>query len=196
MPPPCRGGKCHPCLRNKLLPLSQQGQVSVPSSQQVERLNVGRIKSSAIERAVRYQHFHQFAPVGGDSPQHAENRRFARVELPCQSAPVRRPRHRRHKPLVNALESTYRRPQAAQWVDFLRSHDELDLGRLTQARRERVFAAFGPNKTAQLYNLGIRRRLAPMLDNDRCKIGIRDEPVVHAARHADDSVQRRDRHRR
>jgi maltose alpha-D-glucosyltransferase / alpha-amylase len=74
------------------------------------------------------------------------------------------------KPLVAALESTYRRPQTAQWVNFLRSHDELDLGRLTQTQRQRVFDAFGPNKTDQLYNRGIRRRLAPMLDNDRRKI--------------------------
>jgi maltose alpha-D-glucosyltransferase / alpha-amylase len=74
------------------------------------------------------------------------------------------------KPLVNALHSTYRRPAAAQWVNFLRSHDELDLGRLTDPQRQRVFEAFGPNKTDQLYNRGIRRRLAAMLDNDRRKI--------------------------
>ena len=35
------------------------------------------------------------------------------------------------RPLVQALEATYERPHAAQWVNFLRSHDELDLGRLT-----------------------------------------------------------------
>jgi maltose alpha-D-glucosyltransferase/alpha-amylase len=74
------------------------------------------------------------------------------------------------KPLVKALEDTYRRPQAAQWVNFLRSHDELDLGRLTDPQRARVFDAFGPHKTDQLYNRGIRRRLAAMLDNDRRKI--------------------------
>ena len=71
------------------------------------------------------------------------------------------------RPLVRALEGTYRRPHAAQWVNFLRSHDELDLGRLTGAQRERVFEAFGPSKEMQLYDRGIRRRLAPMLDNDR-----------------------------
>src|SRR5690606_17077649 len=38
------------------------------------------------------------------------------------------------KPLVGALKATYRRPQAAQWVNFLRSHDELDLGRLSEAQ--------------------------------------------------------------
>jgi maltose alpha-D-glucosyltransferase / alpha-amylase len=74
------------------------------------------------------------------------------------------------KPLVRALEDTYKRPPAAQWVNFLRSHDELDLGRLTDAQRERVFRAFAPGKEMQLYNRGIRRRLAPMLDNDRRKL--------------------------
>jgi maltose alpha-D-glucosyltransferase/alpha-amylase len=74
------------------------------------------------------------------------------------------------KPLTAALDATYRRPQAAQWVNFLRSHDELDLGRLTEPQRQRVFDAFGPTKESQLYNRGIRRRLAAMLDNDRRKI--------------------------
>jgi maltose alpha-D-glucosyltransferase / alpha-amylase len=74
------------------------------------------------------------------------------------------------KPLVRALEDTYKRPPAAQWVNFLRSHDELDLGRLTDTQRERVFQAFAPAKEMQLYNRGIRRRLAPMLDNDRRKL--------------------------
>jgi maltose alpha-D-glucosyltransferase/alpha-amylase len=52
-------------------------------------------------------------------------------------------------------------------VQFLRSHDELDLGRLSEEQREKVFDAFGPTKRDQLYNRGIRRRLAPMLNNDR-----------------------------
>ena len=71
------------------------------------------------------------------------------------------------RPLVRALEATYHRPHASQWVNFLRSHDELDLGRLTGVQRQRVFDAFGPSKDMQLYDRGIRRRLAPMLDNDR-----------------------------
>ena len=74
------------------------------------------------------------------------------------------------KPLVQALEATYKRPPAAQWVNFLRSHDELDLGRLTDAQRNRIFQAFAPAKEMQLYDRGIRRRLAPMLDNDRRKL--------------------------
>ena len=73
-------------------------------------------------------------------------------------------------PLIQVLEETRRRPRNAQWVQFLRSHDELDLGRLTPDQRERVFEAFGPTKRMQLYDRGIRRRLAPMLGNDRRKL--------------------------
>ena len=74
------------------------------------------------------------------------------------------------RPLARALDATYARPPAAQWVNFLRSHDELDLGRLTDAQRQRVFDAFGPTREMQLYDRGIRRRLTPMLDNDRRKL--------------------------
>jgi maltose alpha-D-glucosyltransferase / alpha-amylase len=74
------------------------------------------------------------------------------------------------KPLITALEATKKRPQAAQWVHFLRSHDELDLGRLTVSQRDKVFAAFGPSKDMQLYERGIRRRLAPMVENDRRRL--------------------------
>jgi maltose alpha-D-glucosyltransferase/alpha-amylase len=73
-------------------------------------------------------------------------------------------------PLVWALEQTWKRPRNAQWVQFLRSHDELDLGRLTDEQRDKVFAAFGPKKTMQLYDRGIRRRLTPMLGNDRRRL--------------------------
>ena len=74
------------------------------------------------------------------------------------------------EPLVWALEQTRRRPAHAQWVQFLRSHDELDLGRLTDDQRQKVFEAFAPQERMQLYGRGIRRRLAPMLGNDRRRI--------------------------
>jgi len=70
-------------------------------------------------------------------------------------------------PLVRALKATMRRPEPAQWCLFLRNHDELDLGRLTDAQRQQVFKCFGPEKNMQLYERGIRRRLAPMLNGDR-----------------------------
>jgi maltose alpha-D-glucosyltransferase/alpha-amylase len=71
---------------------------------------------------------------------------------------------------VKVLEETRRHPRNAQWVQFLRSHDELDLGRLTDEQRQKVFDAFGPQKRMQLYDRGIRRRLAPMLGNDRKRL--------------------------
>jgi maltose alpha-D-glucosyltransferase / alpha-amylase len=73
-------------------------------------------------------------------------------------------------PLIRALEDTRRRPVNAQWVQFLRSHDELDLGRLRSDQREKVFQAFGPEKRMQLYDRGIRRRLSPMLGKDRRRL--------------------------
>lgn len=73
-------------------------------------------------------------------------------------------------PLIWALEQTRKRPPNAQWVQFLRSHDELDLGRLTDEQRDKVFKAFGPEPRMQLYDRGIRRRLTPMLGNDRKRL--------------------------
>jgi maltose alpha-D-glucosyltransferase/alpha-amylase len=74
------------------------------------------------------------------------------------------------RPLVRALKATKPRPATAQWGLFLRNHDELDLGRLTEEQRQRVFDCFGPEEEMQLYERGIRRRLAPMLNGDRRRI--------------------------
>lgn len=67
------------------------------------------------------------------------------------------------RPLAKALNATRRIPRGCQWVHFLRNHDELDLGRLTDAERETVFEAFAPDESMQLYRRGVRRRLASML---------------------------------
>jgi maltose alpha-D-glucosyltransferase/alpha-amylase len=74
------------------------------------------------------------------------------------------------RPLVKAMDKTKPRPASGQWGMFLRNHDELDLGRLTDKQHKTVFAAFGPNKEDQLYDRGIRRRLAPMLAGDRRRL--------------------------
>jgi maltose alpha-D-glucosyltransferase / alpha-amylase len=74
------------------------------------------------------------------------------------------------RPLVKALTSTRPRPDTAQWGNFLRNHDELDLGRLSRSQRATVFNAFGPDADMQLYQRGIRRRLAPMLQGDRRRL--------------------------
>jgi maltose alpha-D-glucosyltransferase / alpha-amylase len=74
------------------------------------------------------------------------------------------------RPLAAAIKATKPRPATAQWGLFLRNHDELDLGRLTAAQRKLVFDKFGPDKNMQLYDRGIRRRLAPMLGGDRRRL--------------------------
>jgi maltose alpha-D-glucosyltransferase/alpha-amylase len=70
-------------------------------------------------------------------------------------------------PLVQAIRATQNVPYTAQWAQFLRNHDELDLGRLSEEQREKVFARFGPEEHMQIYHRGIRRRLAPMLGDRR-----------------------------
>ena len=69
------------------------------------------------------------------------------------------------KPLAQALEATRLSFHTSQWAQFLRNHDELDLGRLTEPQRKKVFERFGKEKNMQLYDRGIRRRLAPMIGN-------------------------------
>jgi maltose alpha-D-glucosyltransferase / alpha-amylase len=72
--------------------------------------------------------------------------------------------------LMQAMINTRARPATAQWGQFLRNHDELDLGRLTPSQRNKVFESFGPEANMQLYKRGIRRRLAPMLQGDRRRL--------------------------
>ncbi|MCW7540211.1 alpha-amylase family protein [Aquabacterium sp. A7-Y] len=73
-------------------------------------------------------------------------------------------------PILKAYAELPPLPAWCQWNNFLRSHDELDLGRLQDKEREEVFRAFGPEPSMQLYGRGIRRRLAPMLGNDRRRL--------------------------
>jgi maltose alpha-D-glucosyltransferase/alpha-amylase len=74
------------------------------------------------------------------------------------------------EPLKWAINQTNRVPQHAQYVQFLRSHDECDLGRLSDAQRQKVFDACAPDPGMRLYNRGVRRRLAPMLGGDRRRL--------------------------
>ena len=72
----------------------------------------------------------------------------------------------RSAPLAEAFDSL---PDlsAGRWGNFLRNHDELNLARLSDERRDAVFEAFAPDEEMRIYGRGIRRRLAPMLDGDR-----------------------------
>ena len=73
------------------------------------------------------------------------------------------------KPIVEILEQTPQIPENCQWCIFLRNHDELTLEMVTDVERDYMYDEYAKDKSMRL-NLGIRRRLAPMMDNDRRRI--------------------------
>ncbi|NDW05008.1 alpha-amylase family protein [Jiella pacifica] len=75
-------------------------------------------------------------------------------------------------PVRDFLKALPEIPETTQWATFLRNHDEIDLGRLEDEERGAVFAAFGPEKSMQIYDRGIRRRLAAMLGGDERRIAM------------------------
>jgi maltose alpha-D-glucosyltransferase / alpha-amylase len=74
------------------------------------------------------------------------------------------------EPIARCLKELPSIPDAGQWLNFLRNLDELDLERLTEEERERVYAAFAPDEAMRVFGRGIRRRLAPMLGGDRRRL--------------------------
>jgi maltose alpha-D-glucosyltransferase/alpha-amylase len=72
-------------------------------------------------------------------------------------------------PIVDILEQTPEPPAGCQWATFLRNHDELTLEMVTDEERDLMLRAYA-HDTQMRINLGIRRRLAPLLGNDRRKI--------------------------
>jgi maltose alpha-D-glucosyltransferase/alpha-amylase len=74
-------------------------------------------------------------------------------------------------PIVQILERTPPIPENSQWCIFLRNHDELTLEMVTEDERQWMWQEYAPEPRMRL-NLGIRRRLAPLLDNDRRKLGL------------------------
>ena len=72
-------------------------------------------------------------------------------------------------PIKWVLEQTPAIPDNCQWCTFLRNHDELTLEMVTEEERQFLWQAYAPDPRMRL-NLGIRRRLAPLLDNDRRRI--------------------------
>ena len=71
--------------------------------------------------------------------------------------------------MVDILRRTPPIPENCQWCTFLRNHDELTLEMVTEEERQWMWQEYAPDPRMKL-NLGIRRRLAPLLDNDRRKI--------------------------
>jgi maltose alpha-D-glucosyltransferase/alpha-amylase len=72
-------------------------------------------------------------------------------------------------PLIDILRETPEIPEACQWAIFLRNHDELTLEMVTDEERDYMYRMYASDPAARL-NLGIRRRLAPLLSNNRKKI--------------------------
>jgi maltose alpha-D-glucosyltransferase/alpha-amylase len=73
------------------------------------------------------------------------------------------------KPIIEILDQTPPIPANCQWCIFLRNHDELTLEMVTDVERDYMYDEYATDKTMRI-NLGIRRRLAPMMENDRRRI--------------------------
>jgi len=73
------------------------------------------------------------------------------------------------EPIVEILRQTPDIPESCQWALFLRNHDELTLEMVTPEEREYMYGAFAEDPRMRI-NVGIRRRLAPLLDGDRRRI--------------------------
>src|SRR3954452_11312344 len=72
-------------------------------------------------------------------------------------------------PIIDILEQTPPIPDNCQWAMFLRNHDELTLEMVTDEERDYMWRVYATDPTARI-NLGIRRRLAPLLANSRRKL--------------------------
>jgi maltose alpha-D-glucosyltransferase/alpha-amylase len=72
-------------------------------------------------------------------------------------------------PITDIMRQTPEIPDGAQWAIFLRNHDELTLEMVTDKERDYLWSFYAHDRRARI-NLGIRRRLAPLLENDRRKI--------------------------
>jgi maltose alpha-D-glucosyltransferase / alpha-amylase len=73
------------------------------------------------------------------------------------------------KPLIDIIERTPSIPDSCQWGIFLRNHDELTLEMVTEIERQYMWDEYAKDPRARI-NLGIRRRLAPLVDGDRRRI--------------------------
>jgi len=73
------------------------------------------------------------------------------------------------KPIVDTLENTPELPKNCQWAMFLRNHDELTLEMVTDDERDYMYDEFAKEHRAKL-NLGIRRRLLPLMEGDRRRV--------------------------
>jgi len=72
-------------------------------------------------------------------------------------------------PIIDIMRQTPDIPENAQWAIFLRNHDEMTLEMVTETEREYMYKIYATEPRARI-NIGIRRRLAPLMENDRRRI--------------------------
>ena len=72
-------------------------------------------------------------------------------------------------PITDIMRQTPQIPENCQWAIFLRNHDELTLEMVTDSERDYLWETYAADRRARI-NLGIRRRLAPLLERDRRRI--------------------------
>ncbi len=80
-------------------------------------------------------------------------------------------------PIADIMRQTPEIPANCQWAMFLRNHDELTLEMVTDAERDYLWSTYAADPRARI-NLGIRRRLAPLMDNDRRKIELMNSVLM------------------
>jgi maltose alpha-D-glucosyltransferase / alpha-amylase len=81
------------------------------------------------------------------------------------------------KPIIEILEKTPPIPDNCQWAIFLRNHDELTLEMVTDDERDYMYDEYARDRIARL-NLGIRRRLAPLVENDRRRVELMNSMLM------------------
>ena len=96
-------------------------------------------------------------------------------------------------PIVDILQQTPQIPDNCQWALFLRNHDELTLEMVTDEERDYMYRVYSKDPQARL-NLGIRRRLAPLLGNNRRRIELMNFAALHPAGNPGALLRRRNRH--
>ncbi|GAC1527091.1 MAG: maltose alpha-D-glucosyltransferase [Vulcanimicrobiaceae bacterium] len=72
-------------------------------------------------------------------------------------------------PIIDIMRQTPEIPETCQWAIFLRNHDEMTLEMVTDRERDKMYAIYASEPRARI-NVGIRRRLAPLMENDRRRI--------------------------
>lgn len=71
------------------------------------------------------------------------------------------------EPIINMFSRIPSIPEKAQWVNFVRNLDELNIDKLPKEEQARIYEAFGKDAASHIYNRGLRRRVAPMMNSDK-----------------------------